>query len=282
MLSSEDLQQIRRLQLRLGRQVDAPFAGEYRSAFRGNGMEFEDVRAYVPGDDVRRIDWNVTARVGSPHIKEFREERELCLMLVCDVSASMRFGSGAVDKRKQQARLSGALAYAAIRSGDRVGMLRFAEGIEAFIPPRKGRGHVWRVIQAAFDVSSSGKGTSLEQTLRHLKQALRGRMTLVFLSDFLVPPEQFTALGGLALRHSVHAFVLHDPMESRFPSKGLFYINDAEGEGKALVDASQFSSCLSVTERVEQLKRLRVRARAVSTHEDIISVLLNHFRQVGR
>ena len=201
MLSPEDLQQIKRLQLRLGRQVDAPFAGEYRSTFRGNGMEFEDVRAYVPGDDVRRIDWNVTARVGSPHIKEFREERELCLMLVCDVSASMRFGAGLVDKRLQQARLSGALAFAAIRSGDRVGVLRFAEGIESFIPPRKGRGHVWRVIRSAFDVSTSGKGTSLAQVFQHLKQGLRGRMTLVFLSDFLVPKVQLKKLKALAIRH---------------------------------------------------------------------------------
>ena len=279
MLTPDDLQQIRRLQLRLSRQVDASFAGEYRSAFRGNGMEFEDVRAYVPGDDVRRIDWNVTARAGSPHIKEFREERELCLMLVCDVSASMRFGSDGVDKRKQQARLSGALAYAALRSGDRVGMLRFAEGIEQFIPPQKGRGHVWRVIQSAFDVSTAGKGTSFSQALQHLQAGLRGRMTLVFFSDFLIPESELQPLRALALKHSVHAFVVHDPLEEKLPHTGLFYLSDAETGGKHLVDLSQFAGERAVQQRLDILKKLGLRTRAVSTQDDIITVLLSHFRQ---
>ena len=280
MLTPEDLQHIRRLQLRLSRQVDAPFSGEYRSAFRGNGMEFEDVRAYVPGDDVRRIDWNVTARAGSPHIKEFREERELCLMLVCDVSASMRFGSEGVDKRRQQARISGALAYAAIRSGDRVGMLRFADGIEQFIPPKKGRGHVWRVIQSAFDVSTEGKGTSFREAVQHLQQGLSGRMTLVFVSDFLIPEAELQPLRTLALRHSVHAFVVHDPLEESLPQKGLFYLQDSESGGRTLVDVSHFAGERNIELRVERLQKLGIHARAVSTQVDIIPVLLSHFRQV--
>ena len=280
MLTPEDLQHIRRLQLRLSRQVDAPFSGEYRSAFRGNGMEFEDVRAYVPGDDVRRIDWNVTARAGSPHIKEFREERELCLMLVCDVSASMRFGSKGVDKRRQQARISGALAYAAIRSGDRVGLLRFAEGIEQFIPPQKGRGHVWRVIQSAFDISTEGKGTSFQEAVQHLQLGLRGRMTLVFVSDFLIPESELQSLRALALKHSVHAFVVHDPLEDNLPQKGLFHLRDAESGGSTLVDVSQLSGERSIEKRVQVLQRLGVQACAVSTQSDIISVLLSHFRQL--
>ena len=243
-------------------------------------MEFEDVRAYVPGDDVRRIDWNVTARAGSPHIKEFREERELCLMLVCDVSASMRFGSKGVDKRRQQARISGALAYAAIRSGDRVGLLRFAEGIEQFIPPKKGRGHVWRVIQSAFDISTEGKGTSFQEAVQHLQLGLRGRMTLVFVSDFLIPESELQSLRTLALKHSVHAFVVHDPLEENLPQKGLFHLQDAESGGSTLVDVSQLSGERSIEKRVQVLQRLGVQACAVSTQSDIISVLLSHFRQL--
>jgi len=147
LLTSDDLLQIRRLQLQLDRKVDSPFAGEYRSAFRGRGMEFEEVRPYVPGDDVRHIDWNVTARTGSPFIKEFREERELTLMVVMDVSGSVRFGSGGrdgrTDKRLQIARLAGALAYAAVRNGDRVGLVAFSDRVEQFLPPRKTRGYAW-------------------------------------------------------------------------------------------------------------------------------------------
>ena len=138
MLTPEELRQIRRLHVQLGRRVDSPFTGEYRSAFRGRGMEFEEVRPYIPGDDVRHIDWNVTARANAPFIKEFREERELTLMLVVDVSPSMRFGTGGqdgrTDKRLQVARLAGALAFAAVRNNDRVGLVSFADDIERFLP----------------------------------------------------------------------------------------------------------------------------------------------------
>lgn len=282
MLSPDDLQLIRRLHLRLGRQVDAPFIGDYRSAFRGNGMEFEDVRAYVPGDDVRRIDWNVTARVGSPHIKEFREEREMCVMLVCDVSASMRFGSQGIDKRRQMARLAGALAFAAIRSGDRVGLLRFAENIETFVPPKKGRGHVWRVIQEVFNVSTAGKGTSLQQALQHLRLALKGRLTIVLLTDCWSPLSELQPLGALCLKHRVHAFVLHDPLEYAFPKKGLFYLQDSESGGQQLIDAAQYSSRMPLADRLKALRRYGAHARAVSTQDDPISTLLTHFRELER
>ena len=171
MLTPEELRQIRRLHVQLARRVDSPLAGEYRSAFRGQGMEFEEVRPYLPGDDVRHIDWNVTARANAPFIKEFREERELTLVLVLDVSGSMLFGGGGLDgrtdKRLQVARLAGALAFAAIRNRDRVGLLSFSDGVERYLPPRKSRGHAWAVIQAAFE-EVGGKQTGLTLSLIHI------------------------------------------------------------------------------------------------------------------
>ena len=209
-LEEEDLKELQRLHIVLGRRIDSPFAGEYRSAFRGQGMEFEDVRPYVPGDEIRRIDWNVTARVGSPYIKEFRESRELSLVLVLDVSASMRFGQER-EKRIQMARVAGALAYSAIRSGDRVGLLRFSDQVELWLPPKKGRGHVWRVIQESFRFSGGGKGSDLIQVRAHLQRVLKRRTVVCFLSDFLL-----SGVGDLRIlrkKHDLHAFLLSDKAE---------------------------------------------------------------------
>lgn len=284
MLTPSELQQIRRLHLQLNRRVDSPFAGEYRSAFRGQGMEFEEVRPYVPGDDVRHIDWNVTARTGEPFVKVFREERELTLMLVLDRSGSLRTGSGgrdgATDKGLQAARLAGALAWAAVRNGDRVGMLSFTEQVETFLPPRKTRGHAWSVLRAAFDAPPARRGTDLGAALEHLGRVLRRRAVICVLSDFEGPTPFARPLAVLARRHQVNCFVLHDPLEAAMPRVGLIEVEDAETGRRALLDTGSLRSRVPVEARMKQVRKSGAWASAVSTAEDPFHQLLAHFRRL--
>ncbi len=283
MLTPDELKQLKRLHIQAGRRVDSPFAGEYRSAFRGHGMEFEEVRPYVPGDDVRHIDWNVTARTDVPHVKEFREERELCLQLVLDVSGSVTFGSGGADgrtdKRLQIARIAGALAYAAIRNGDQVGLLSFTDTVEQFMPPRKTRGHAWAVMRAAFERSATGKQTDLAGALSSVSQHLRRRSVVCVLSDFHSGTDYQRELASLARRHRVNCFVIHDAMEITPPSVGLVEMEDAETGERKLVDTGRLRARWSVDGRLRNLRRLGVKASAVGTHEDPFEHLLRHFRR---
>ena len=284
MLTSDDLLQIRRLQLQLDRKVDSPFAGEYRSAFRGRGMEFEEVRPYVPGDDVRHIDWNVTARTGSPFIKEFREERELTLMVVMDVSGSVRFGSGGrdgrTDKRLQIARLAGALAYAAVRNGDRVGLVAFSDRVEQFLPPRKTRGYAWGVIRAAFGQLPERRATDVAHALEQTGRFLRRRSVVIVLSDFVSPTPWERPLALLARRHRVNAFVVADPLEAHLPAVGLVELEDAETGKRRLVDSSKLRPFEPLAARVARLRRAGARAESVRTDEDPFLALLRHFRRL--
>jgi len=286
MLTPEELRLIRRLHLQAGRRVDNPFAGSYRSAFRGRGMEFEEVRPYVPGDDVRHIDWNVTARAGDAFVKEFREERELTLLLVMDVSGSVRFGGGGrdgrTDKRLQIARLAGALAYAAIRNGDRVGLISFTDRVERFLPPRKSRGHAWAVLQTAFERHEERSGTDLAGALDFAGRVLKRRALVSVVSDFLAPRPWDRSIAVLARRHRVSAFVVHDPLEQALPELGLIELEDAETGARRLVDAGAVRSALSVQERVSRLRRTGASARAVATDEDPFFQLLLHFKALER
>jgi uncharacterized protein (DUF58 family) len=284
MLTSEELRQIRRLQIQLNRRVDSPFSGQYRSAFRGRGMEFEEVRPYVPGDDVRHIDWNVTARAQQPFVKEFREERELTLVLAVDVSGSLRVGTGGrdgrTDKRLQQARLAGALAWAAVRSGDRVGMMSFTDQVESFLPPRKSRGHAWTVLREAFAPPPARRGTDLALALDRLGRFLKRRSVLVLLSDFLSPTPWERPLSALVSRHQVHAFLVHDPLEARWPADvGLIEVEDAETGGRGLLDSAKLRA-LDVAERARAVRRAGAWVTSVSTAEDPFAQLLHHFQRL--
>ncbi len=293
MLTPDELKQIRRLHVQAGRAVDSPFAGEYRSAFKGRGMEFEEVRPYVPGDDVRHIDWNVTARTSTPFVKEFREERELVLMLVVDVSGSMHFGGGGADgdtdKRRQLARIAGALAFAGIRNGDRVGLLTFSDKVERFVPPRKSRGHAWMVIRSVFEDRPEGHGTDLGLALEHAARMLKRRAVVCVISDFLpgggAPAGSelpFTRqLRVLAYRHTLHCFVVHDPLEAALPPIGLIDLEDAETGRPRLVDARTARSALPVDARVRALQRTGARVAEIPTDRDPFATLHQHFRRFG-
>jgi uncharacterized protein (DUF58 family) len=286
MLTPEELRQIRRLHVQLGRRVDSPFAGEYRSAFRGRGMEFESVRPYIPGDDVRHIDWNVTARTNAPFIKEFREERELTLMLVVDVSPSMLFGTGGqdgrTDKRLQVARLAGALAFAAVRNNDRVGLISFADDIERFLPPRKNRGHAWAVIRAAFGDAGRGRGTNLASALQRLGQSLRRRTVICVLSDFVAPESYRQELALLARRHTLNTFLISDPLEEKMPAVGLIALEDAETGRVRLIDSRRLAPRQSPEERLRELRRAGARASLIRTTDDPITLLHRHFQRMER
>jgi uncharacterized protein (DUF58 family) len=290
MLTPEELKQIRRLTLQTGRRVDSLFAGGYRSAFKGRGMEFEEVRPYVHGDDVRHIDWNVTARTLVTHVKEYREERELTLVLGIDVSGSMDFGSGGLDgdtdKRRQLARVGGALAYAATRNNDRVGLLVFSDHIERFVPPRKSRGHAWRVIREVYGHQARGQKTDLAGAMDYLGRVVRRRAVVCLISDFIAPSGWIRSLGGLAARHQVHAFVVHDPQEGRtgpaaMPKGWLLGAVDAETGARRWLDSSRLRARRDLDEALRAIARTGAHATPISTREDPFRALEIHFKRVG-
>ena len=185
MISPELVRKIRYIQLRTRRTVTTAFAGEYRSVFRGQGMEFDEVREYQPGDDVGSIDWNVTARTGRPHVKRFVEERELTVFFVVDVSASGRFGSTGTAKTEVAAELAAVVSFAAARQNDRVGLLAFSDRIELFVPAKKGITHVLRIVREILSIQPAGTGTDLAGAMRYLNLVLRRRATVFLISDFL-------------------------------------------------------------------------------------------------
>lgn len=237
MLSPEILRQIRMLELRAGRAVTDVMAGQYVSTFKGRGMEFDEVREYVPGDEVRLIDWNVTARLGTPHIKVLREERELTMIIVCDVSASQSYQGFHRAKRDVAAEMAAVMAFLASRSQDRVGLVLASDQIEEYTPPRKGRGHVWRMIREVLTYQARGRGTDLDKTLRFVDQVQKRRALIFVLSDFL---DDFSpALGLLARRHDVVAVRICDPQERKAPEEsGLIEVADAESGARVTVDTS--------------------------------------------
>jgi len=237
MLSPEILRQIRMLELRAGRAVTDVMAGQYVSTFKGRGMEFDEVREYVPGDEVRLIDWNVTARLGTPHIKVLREERELTMIVVCDVSASQSYQGFHRAKRDVAAEMAAVMAFLASRSQDRVGLVLASDQIEEYTPPRKGRGHVWRMIREVLTYQARGRGTDLDKTLRFVDQVQKRRALIFVLSDFL---DDFSpALGLLARRHDVVAVRICDPQERKAPEEsGLIEVADAESGARVTVDTS--------------------------------------------
>jgi uncharacterized protein (DUF58 family) len=234
MIPREILKKIRQIEIRTNRLVTESLAGAYHSVFKGQGMNFDEVREYQPGDDVRTIDWNVTARMNHPFIKKFVEERELTLMLVVDVSGSGWFGSIAQSKRELAAEIASVLAFSAIRNNDKVGLLLFTDQMEKFIPPRKGRGHVLRVIREVLFFEPRRRGTNLAQALEFIGRVLPHRAIVVVLSDFIAPeggvlprPTQ-TALRMANRRHDVVAVQITDRYELELPALGRLTLEDAE------------------------------------------------------
>ncbi|MDD5759528.1 MAG: DUF58 domain-containing protein [Desulfobulbaceae bacterium] len=237
MIESELARQIRFIQIFTSRAVNDILAGEYQSVFKGRGMEFDEVREYQPGDDVRAIDWNVTARTGHPFVKRYVEERELTVLLLVDISASGLFGSVIKRKSEVAAELCALLAFSAIKNNDKVGLLLFSNCIEKFIPPRKGGSHVLRIIREVLGFQPEGKGTDIAQALEYLGKVVRKRGVVFLLSDFLAP-DFAKPLGLLARRHDLIAISIRDRREFQLPDLGLIELIDAETGTSRVVDSS--------------------------------------------
>ena len=233
---AEISKKIRRIELMTRKTVTEALAGDYKSAFRGSGMEFDEVREYQAGDDVRSIDWNVTARQGRPFIKRFHEERELTVFLAVDLSASGRFGGGDESKKDLAAQVGATLAFSAIKSNDKVGLLLFTDRVELFIPPAKGTTHAMRLLREILGFQPQGRGTAIGPALDFLGRVLRKRAVVFLLSDFIGDEDFDQALRRTAHRHDLVALSLTDPTEAQLPDAGVVEVEDAESGERMLVD----------------------------------------------
>ncbi len=245
LLSSEALKKVRQIEIRTKRLLDSTLAGRYQSVFKGQGINFEEVREYIAGDDIRTIDWNVTARTGMPHIKKFTEERELSLMLLIDISASGDFGSVHLAKREFMAELGAILAFSAIHNKDKVGLALFTDDVELYIPPGKGRRHILRIIREILYFQPQGKTTNIQNALDFIGRITKERCVTFLLSDFLLPDDFAIHLAALrpqlqitSRRHDLISLVISDPREYTLPDVGWITLEDAETGEQTELDTS--------------------------------------------
>lgn len=270
MLPRELTRQIRRLRIRAKRAVEDLLGGEYRSVFKGSGIAFEEVREYQVGDDIRTIDWNVTARMGHPFVKRYIEERELTVVLVMDVSASQEFTSGLYPKREVLAEIAALLAFCAVASNDKVGLIAASDRVEKFLPPRKGTRHALRLIRDVLVFQPNHPGTNLKAALDHLNRVLHRRAIVFLFSDFLDQGYE-RSFQRTARRHDLVAVSMTDPRELTLPNAGLLVLEDAETGGQRVVDTSS----AAVRKAYEDTARRRLEALrflARSSKVDLVEV----------
>ncbi len=256
MLSREVLEKVRRIEIHTRRLVTDALAGEYHSIFKGRGMEFSEVREYQIGDDIRTIDWNVTSRTGSLHVKKFTEERELTVLLMLDASGSADFGTRSRFKRELAAEIGALLAFSAIRNNDRVGALVFTDDVEMYVPPRKGRSHVLRVIRDLLYFEPRGRRTNLARACEYLNRVTRKRSVVFLLSDFLDSGFE-KPLSVAAKKHDLISIYISDPAEATIGGVGLVELEDAESGQRLLVDTSDRKAMSAF--RSTALERARLR-----------------------
>jgi uncharacterized protein (DUF58 family) len=286
MIPKEILRKVRRIEIRTRHLVNDVFAGEYHSVFKGRGMEFVGVREYEPGDDIRTIDWNVTARLGHPFVKKFQEERELTVVLMVDASGSGQFGSVERMKGEIAAEICALLAFSAIKNNDKVGLLIFTDHVEKFVPPKKGREHVLRVIREILYFEPKGTGTDLEGALRHLLRMLKRKAVVFLVSDFLDSGYD-RVLRIAARKHDMVAVSVTDPRESVFPASGFVDLEDAETGERLTFDAGDrraraaFEAVALVDEerRAKTLSVLREKVVSIRTDESYVEPLMSFFRR---
>jgi len=255
MIPSDVLKKIRQIQIRTTHMVSDLFAGQYHSVFKGQGMEFQEVREYQPGDDIRTIDWNVTARMGHPFIKKFTEERELTVMILVDISRSNDFGSSTQVKRDLAAEVAGVLAFAAIQNNDRVGLILFSDEVEHYLPPRKGTRHVLRVIRDVLYFKPQKRGTSIAAGL-HVLNHVASRKTVTFLISDFIDVNYESALAVSAKRHDLIPVIIRDQRERELVPAGLIEWEDAETGRRVLIDTSSRSARIFFAEDHARRERL--------------------------
>ncbi|MBL7923005.1 MAG: DUF58 domain-containing protein [Bacteroidia bacterium] len=240
MESSELLKRVRKIEIKTRGLSSQVFSGEYHSAFKGRGMAFSEVREYIPGDDIRSIDWNVTARFNHPYVKIFEEERELTVMILVDVSASGDFGTNFRFKRDLITELSAVLAFSAIENNDKAGVILFSDKIELFIPPKKGKTHILRIIRELINIEPQGKGTDLNAALRYFNNMIKKRCIAFVISDFMTSGYE-DAIKVASRKHDLAAIRVYDPREAEMPDIGLVRFKDAETGLVSTLDASDLS-----------------------------------------
>ena len=293
----EILKKVRQIEIRTNRLVNETVGGQYHSVFKGRGMDFEEVREYVPGDEVRAIDWNVTARTGRPFVKKFTEERELTILLLVDLSASGSFGSTTQSKRELAAEVASVLAFSAIRNHDKVGLILFTDRIEQYIPPRKGRSHVLRVVREILFFEARHRGTDVPRALDFANQVVRRRAVAFLLSDLMIPgglaagrDALARALRLTAKRHDLVALTIADPHERTLPDVGWVTLEDAETGEQLEVDTSsaalraRFAEAASAEDQEirQMLRAAGVDALDLSTAAPYLPALLRFFRMRAR
>ena len=285
--TTELLKKVRRIEIKtrgLSRNI---FAGQYHSAFKGRGMAFSEVREYQFGDDVRDIDWYVTARQQRPYVKVFEEEREMTVMLLIDVSASRLFGAVGELKKEMMTEIAATLAFSTIQNNDKIGVIFFSDRIEKFIPPQKGKKHVLYIIRELIDFTPEHTGTDISQVLRYLTNAIKKRCTVFLMSDFISPEDYSNAITIANRKHDVVAVQVYDKRETELPRVGLIKLRDAERGNEVWVDTSsrrvRENYAQWWSERQKQmddtLKKSRVDVASIATDEDFVVALMNLFKR---
>jgi len=284
MLSPEIIKKIKKMHIKSGRLVNTMMAGQYKSVFRGSGIEFEEVREYTPGDDIKSIDWKVSARMGRPFVKLYREERELIVMLLIDMSASGYFGTAENIKQETAAEVAGVLAFNAIRNNDRVGAILFTDRVEKYIPPMKGSSHVWRVIKEIFAFEPQNKGTDIQNAVGYLGRVCRKRTVAFLISDFL-SRGYLHQLKIAGKKHELIGILVSDSGEFSLPSGGILSVQDLETGERLLLDAfdsetrHQFETMKAAEYQTskETLKISDIDCVEISTRDSVADVLRKYF-----
>jgi uncharacterized protein (DUF58 family) len=291
-ITKEILKKVRQVEVRTSRLVNDTLAGSYHSVFKGRGMNFDEVREYVPGDEIRTIDWNVTARTGIPHIKKFTEERELTIILMIDISGSGDFGSAERSKREIMAEIGSVLAFSAVRNNDKVGLLLFSDFVELYIPPKKGRSHILRLIREILFFQPQGRKTDLIVPLDFINGVAKRKCVIFLISDFCLPGDFTEGLARLQpklqisnRRHDLISIIISDPREHSLPNVGWLTIEDAESGAQVELDTSDPIVRRGYAELAEsRRKSLHKTIRSVgvdlldlSTDESYVPILLSFF-----
>lgn len=281
------LKKVRKIEIKTRGLSQNVFAGMYHTAFKGRGVMFSEVREYQPGDDVRDIDWNVTARQNKPFVKVYEEDRELTMMLLIDVSGSERFGTTSGTKRDMMAEIAATLAFSSIANNDKVGVIFFSDRIEKFIPPKKGKSHILLIIREILDLKPIGKKTDIDVAIQFLNQALKKRCTAFLLSDFIDESDYYTSMSVANRKHEIAALQVFDERDTRLPDVGLVRMSDLETGREMWVDTS---SSMVRKEYEKAWYRLKQRVASITarcgvdyisirTDKDYVKALLEMFRR---
>lgn len=287
--ATELLKKVRQIEIKTKGLSQNIFAGEYHSAFKGRGVTFSEVREYQYGDDIRDIDWNVTARHNHPYVKVYEEERELTVMLLIDVSGSKNFGAMGVVKQEMIAEIAATIAFSAIQNNDKIGVIFFSDKIEKFIPPKKGKKHILLIIRELIDFKPENKGTDINNVLEYLTDAIKKRCTTFLISDFIDTHDYYKSMSIANRKHDVTAIQVYDKREAQMPNVGLMKIQDAERGLDKWINTSSakvrrvYNKWWYERQQImnETVQRCKVDIASVSTDEDYVKALIALFKKRG-